>query len=111
MKTEETEFIVVLLTAPTNAEAVRLAEMLVAQRLAACVQVLPAMLSVYRWEGATHNDPEHLLLAKTQGALFAALEQAVRAVHSYTTPEIIALPIVAGSAPYLCWLGAATANE
>ena len=93
-----------MLTAPTREEALRLAELLVEQQLAACVQVLPEMLSVYHWDGAMQRDAEHLIIAKTTRERFAQLEQAVRAVHSYATPEIIALPVVAGSAPYLQWL-------
>jgi periplasmic divalent cation tolerance protein len=105
------EAVVVFITAPTRAEAVMLAEMLVEKRLAACVQVLPEMLSVYHWDDAVQRDPEYLLLVKTKRERFAELEQAVRAVHSYTTPEIIALPIVAGSAPYLEWLAASLGSQ
>jgi periplasmic divalent cation tolerance protein len=96
--------IVVLLTAPSREEAARLAEMLVGARLAACVQILPEMESVYRWEGAIQREPEHLLLVKTTVGRFDALEREVRALHSYTTPEIIALPVAEASAPYLEWL-------
>jgi periplasmic divalent cation tolerance protein len=100
----QTEAIVVFITAPTREEAIKLAEMLVNERLAACVQVLPEMLSLYHWEGAIQRDPEHLILCKTMRGRFAELEQAVRAAHSYTTPQIVALPIVAGSELYLGWL-------
>jgi periplasmic divalent cation tolerance protein len=96
--------IVVLLTAPSREEAARLAEMLVGARLAACVQIMPEMESVYRWDGAVRREPEHLLLAKTTVGHFAALEREVRALHSYETPEIIALPVSETSAPYLEWL-------
>ncbi len=99
-----TESCAVFVTAPTRLEAINLAEMLVAKRLAACVQVLPEMLSIYQWDGATQRAAEHLIICKTTRERFAELEQTVRAAHSYTTPEIIALPIVAGSAPYLAWL-------
>jgi periplasmic divalent cation tolerance protein len=98
------EPVVVLMTAGSRDEAVRLAEMLVGSRLAACVQILPKMESVYWWEGAIERAPEHLLLAKTTLDNFARLEQEVRALHSYETPEIIALPVNASSAPYLEWL-------
>lgn len=96
--------IMVLLTAGSREEAVRLAEMLVGARLAACVQILPEMESVYRWQDEVRRGPEILLLAKTTEARFALLEREVRALHSYETPEIIALPIIAASAPYLEWL-------
>lgn len=96
--------IMVMLTAGSREEAARLAEMLVGARLAACVQILPEMESVYHWKGEVRRDPEFLLLAKTAEARFTLLEREVRALHSYETPEIIALPITAASAPYLEWL-------
>jgi periplasmic divalent cation tolerance protein len=98
--------ITVMMTAGSREEAVRLAEMLVGARLAACVQILPEMESVYHWQGEVRRDPEVLLLAKTTQARFPLLEREVRALHSYETPEIIALPVTAVSAPYLEWLTA-----
>ncbi len=98
--------IVVLLTTPNREEAARLAEMLVGSQLAACVQIMPEMESVYRWKGAVQREPEHLLLIKTTENCFPELEQQVRALHSYETPEIIALPVSAISLPYLEWLTA-----
>jgi len=96
--------VVVLMTAASREEAVRIAQMLVGARLAACVQVMPEMESIYRWEGEVRRAPEVLLLAKTTVACFAELEREVRALHSYETPEIIALPINSVSIPYLEWL-------
>src|SRR5919199_6762276 len=101
-----TDAIVVLMTAGSREEAARLADILVVARLAACVQILPEIESVYHWKGNVERAPEILLLAKTTQANFTALEAAVRALHSYETPEIIALPITAASAPYLEWLTA-----
>ncbi|MFL6229933.1 MAG: divalent-cation tolerance protein CutA [Pyrinomonadaceae bacterium] len=98
--------VVVLITAPNREEAARLAEMLVGARLAACVQILPQMESVYWWDGAVRREPEHLLLVKTTAGRFAALEREVRPLHSYETPEIVALPVTQVSAPYLEWLTA-----
>ncbi len=92
------------MTAADGAEAGRLAEMLVEKRLAACVQILPQIESVYRWQGRIERQPEVLLLVKTTRAKFADLEREVRAVHSYETPEIVAVPMTAGSIPYLQWL-------
>jgi periplasmic divalent cation tolerance protein len=103
--------VVVLLTAAGGDEAARLAEMLVGSRLAACVQILPAMESVYRWEGEVRREPEVLLLAKTTAGRFPALEREVRALHSYETPEIVALPVAAISGPYLEWLVGSVAAE
>jgi periplasmic divalent cation tolerance protein len=96
--------ILVFMTAANGEEATRLAEMLIGAHLAACVQILPEMESVYRWEGKIERQSEILLLAKTTAGKFADLEREVRALHSYDTPEIIAVPILAGSTPYLEWL-------
>lgn len=100
--------VVVLLTAQNREEAIRLADMMVGAHLAACVQILPEMESVYHWQGAIERQTEVLLLAKTTKRRFPELEREVRALHSYDVPEIIALPIIAGSAPYLKWLSEET---
>src|SRR5260370_23270914 len=92
------------MTAANGPEASRLAEMLVSARVAACVQILPEMESVYHWQGAIEREREVLLLAKTTRARFDDLEREVRALHSYKVPEIIALPVVTGSEAYLDWL-------
>jgi len=102
------EPIVVFMTAANGEEATRLAEMLVGAHLAACVQILPEMESVYRWQGKIERQSEVLLIAKTTKAKFDELEREVRALHSYDTPEIIAVPVITGSAPYLDWLNSAT---
>ena len=99
------EPIVVFITAPTREEAARLAELLVGARLAACVQILPEMESVYRWEGKIERQAEFLILVKTTHDKFAQLEREVRAIHSYETPEIVAIPVSEISEPYLKWLG------
>jgi periplasmic divalent cation tolerance protein len=99
-----TEPIVVLMTAPSSEEAERIAEILVSEKLAACVQILPRMQSVYIWKDEVQREFEVLILAKTTRNNFAELERRVRATHSYETPEIIALPIVMGSESYLGWL-------
>ncbi|HEX7771920.1 MAG TPA: divalent-cation tolerance protein CutA, partial [Pyrinomonadaceae bacterium] len=100
--------IVVFMTAANGEEATRLADMLVGAHLAACVQILPEMESVYRWQGKIERQSEVLLLAKTTRAKFDDLEREVCALHSYNTPEIIAVPVLAGSGPYLDWLKQAT---
>ena len=102
------EAIIVFMTASNGEEAARLADMLVGAHLAACVQILPEMDSVYRWQGKIERAPEILLIAKTTSSQFEELEREVRALHSYDTPEIIAVPVVAGSAAYLEWLRQAT---
>ena len=103
--------IVVLLTAANRDEARSLAEMLVEQRLAACVQIMPEMESVYRWQGKIERQAEVLLIAKTVSGRFAKLEAEVRAVHSYETPEIVAFPLTEGSRPYLDWLSSSVAKD
>jgi len=104
MMAEQSDAILVLLTAGSREEAVRLADIIVVARLAACVQILPEIESVYHWQGNIERAPEILLLAKTTLPNFPALEAAVRSLHTYETPEIIAIPITAASAPYLEWL-------
>lgn len=104
MGDNSSEPIVVLMTAANREEASRIAEMLVAARLAACVQILPEMHSVYRWQGEVARESEVMLLAKTTLDRFDELDLAVREHHSYETPEIIALPVIAVSEPYLAWL-------
>jgi len=98
--------IVVFLTAPNGEEATRLADLLIGAHLAACVQILPEMESVYRWQGNIERQSEILLIVKTTAAKFADLEKEVRVLHSYETPEIVAIPLAAVSTPYLQWLTA-----
>ena len=96
---------VVLVTCGTLAEGRRIAKAVVAKRLAACVNiVLSPAESVYRWKGKVERAREYLLLIKSTANLLAALEREVKRLHSYATPEFIALPIVAGSREYLSWL-------
>ncbi|MFN3680271.1 divalent-cation tolerance protein CutA [Thermosynechococcus sp.] len=97
------EYCVVMVTTATEAEALSLADQLVAEHLAACVQILP-IRSIYRWQGTVHRDPEWQLLIKTRIALFEEVRDRLVALHSYEVPEIIALPIVAGSSAYLNWV-------
>lgn len=96
--------LVVMTTAETPADGERLAKLLVEAELAACVQILPQITSVYRWQGKVEQAVETLLLIKTTRAAYAELEEAVKQNHSYQTPEIIALPIEVGSSEYLNWL-------
>ena len=96
--------IIVFLTAGSVDEANRLADMLVDKRLAACVQIMREMNSVFRWQGKVETQPEVLLIAKTLSSKFAEIEREVVKLHSYETPEIVAIPLSAGSGPYLEWL-------
>ena len=105
------EPIVVLMTAANREEADRIAEMLVSTRLAGCVQILPEIQSIYRWHGEVARESEVLLLAKTTRGRFDELDRAVREVHSYETPEIVAVPVNAISQSYLKWLQSAVVSD
>jgi periplasmic divalent cation tolerance protein len=100
------EAIVVLTTVDKQEEGERLARLLVDRELAACVQILPTMVSIYRWQGNIEKADEVLLLIKTTREVYPRLEAAIKENHSYQTPEIVALPIEAGSSEYLSWLAA-----
>ena len=102
--------LVVLVTAGSADEAAAIARALVEERLAACANVVPGIRSIYRWEGAVHDDAEVLLVVKTRADRFEALARRVGELHSYDVPEVIALPVVAGSARYLAWLDEAIAG-
>lgn len=97
--------LVVLCTCENHEQAVKIAEALVEVRLAACVNVLPPLESIYRWQGQIERAEEVLLLIKTTQARFPELRERIQQLHSYEVPEIIAFPIVAGSEKYLAWLG------
>jgi len=98
------EPLVVLITAGSQEEAERIAQSLVAEMLAACVNVVPGVTSIYRWEGEVQRDQEWLLVAKSRRDVLDRLIERVQEIHSYDVPEIIALPLAGGSEPYLRWL-------
>jgi periplasmic divalent cation tolerance protein len=96
---------VVLVTCSSEEEASRIARALVTERLAACVNILDSPVrSIYRWKGRVQTAVEHLLVIKTRRARLTALEAAVKRLHSYDTPEVIAVPVTEGSRRYLAWL-------
>jgi periplasmic divalent cation tolerance protein len=97
-------YVQVLTTTGSEAEAERLSRMLVERRLAACVQVIGPIASRYRWQGQIEEDREWQCLAKTEAARYREVEAAIRDLHSYEEPEIIALPISDGSEGYLGWI-------
>jgi periplasmic divalent cation tolerance protein len=99
-----TDKIVVLVTAASLKEARKIAQALVKARLAACVNVVPAVESIYRWQGKIESSRERLLVIKTAREVLHEVEGQIRKLHSYTNPEIICLPIVDGSREYLDWL-------
>jgi periplasmic divalent cation tolerance protein len=95
---------VVLTTCATPEEAAQLGRTLVEERLAACATLIPAVQSIYRWQGQVESATETLLLLKTGAGQIAALEARLDALHSYQTPEFLVLPVESGSHPYLEWL-------
>ena len=101
-----TDKIVVLNTCAHQDEAERLARLLIDQRLAACVSIVPRLRSFYRWKGAVESAEEYLLIIKSSRPLFDQLKAVLEKANTYEVPEILALPVVAGSAPYLDWLDA-----
>ena len=103
------ENIVVFITASGEDEAASIARALVEGRFAACVNIVRNLRSIYSWQGKVEDELEVLMIVKTQKKLFNSLAQKVRELHSYTVPEIIALPIVDGSEDYLKWLKDVTA--
>jgi periplasmic divalent cation tolerance protein len=101
---ERSDVRVVLVTASSDEEATKIARGLVERRLAACVNVVPGVRSIYRWQGEVKEDRELLLVVKTREDLLGAVTDAVKSLHSYTVPETIALPVVGGAGPYLAWV-------
>jgi periplasmic divalent cation tolerance protein len=101
-------FVLVLTTLPDDADAAAFAQNLVEDRLAACVNLLPLMESVYRWEGRIDRGSERQLLIKTARDRVPALWDRIRALHPYDVPEFVVLPIIDGSDAYLKWLGDST---
>jgi periplasmic divalent cation tolerance protein len=102
------EEIAVFITSPTEDEAARVAVALVEEKLAACVNIIRNIRSIYTWQGKVEDGAEVLMIAKTQRGLFNSLKDRVKELHSYDLPEIIALPIVEGSEDYLAWIREAT---
>ncbi len=102
------DYCVLLVTVPDREAGQRIAEAVVEERLAACVNRVPGLSSIYRWQGRVERAAEELLLIKTRRALTDAATERIRALHPYSVPEIIALPIVAGSQAYLDWIGQET---
>lgn len=102
------ENIVVFITAPNEEAAAEIARALVGQKLAACVNIVRNIRSIYSWQGKVEDDTEVLMIAKTQKKLFTALSEKVKELHSYDVPEVIAVPILKGSDDYLEWIKAST---
>lgn len=102
------EFVIVLTTFPVDRDVEQLAATLVSERLAACVNVLPPMRSIYRWEGAVESADERQIVIKTVADRLPDLEARLLQLHPYDVPEFLVLPIAHGTAAYLSWLTAST---
>ncbi|MBM6403337.1 divalent-cation tolerance protein CutA [Phycicoccus sp. CSK15P-2] len=112
MADDGTDVIEVRCTTPDRASALRLARLLVDERLAACVQVIPGVTSVYRWEDEVEQDDEYLILAKSTSQLFEPIRRRIVTEHPYDTPEVLAVAVTAGDVGYTRWLhGAVSPNE
>ena len=104
---KKTDRIVVLITAGSEEEAHKIAELLVNEKKAACVNIVPVVDSLFWWEGKIESARESLLLVKTKASLFPEIVELVKRTHSYEVPEIIAMPIISGSEDYVKWLDTA----
>ena len=107
----DAQVVVVLVTASGDEEARRIGRALVDERLAACVNVVGPITSIFRWQGRVQEEGEHLLVVKARRADVERLATRVRALHSYEVPEVLALDVVGGAAPYLAWLRDSTARD
>lgn len=106
-----TDRLLVLSTVASAEDAERLARAVVERRLAACVNVVPGVVSFYRWKDAVQKDEERLLVMKTRADRFPALRAAIEELHPYEVPEVLAFSVADGASPYLRWLDASVAEE
>ncbi len=106
---ELSKYGIVLVTAPSREVADAIATTLVKEKLAACISLMP-ITSIYIWDDQLHQDSEFQLIIKTQLARFETLEARILALHPYDVPEIIAVPLIAGTQPYLSWIAAQTVS-
>jgi len=101
------DFLLVVCTCPTHSAATGIATALLEERIAACVNQVPGIKSMYRWEGRVKQDDEVLLLIKTTSQMFPRLEETISKLHPYELPEIIGVPLSAGTDAYLNWIKSA----
>ncbi len=101
----------VLVTTGSDQQAVSIARVLVGERLAACVNIVGPVRSIYRWRDAVEDDREYLLIIKTRAALYVKVERRVRELHTYEVPEVLALNVDRGSPPYVKWLLESTGSR
>ncbi len=106
-----TEYIIVYITASNEEEAEKIAKVILDAKLAACVNIVRNVRSIYRWQGKIEDEGEVLMIAKSRRGLFGRLCDAVKKLHSYSVPEVIAMPVIEGSEDYLTWLERETSQE
>lgn len=104
----ELNYILVYITVPSQEIGLKIANMLTKEKLAACVNIVPGISSIYSWQGVVEQDEELLLIIKTKNNHFDRLAIAVKKIHPYKVPEIIAVPIIGGSSEYLAWIDTET---
>lgn len=107
----DTKFIIIFVTVPSRDIGEKIAGVLVERRLAACANLIPAVHSIFAWQGKIEHEEELLMVIKSRAALFQKLEAAVRELHPYEVPEVIALPILLGSQGYLDWIDRETSPD
>jgi len=105
------KYLIVFVTAPTTDDGRKIAQTLVREKLAACVNILPGIISIYTWEGETCEDHEVLLIIKTRADLFETLSATVQEIHPYDVPEVIAMPLSTGAGDYLHWIDQVTQGK
>lgn len=111
MSKSRNNVLIVLMTAPNRKEATRIARSLVMERLAACVNIVPEVTSIFHWEGRVQKGREVLLILKTTSRRYPALEKTIRSIHSYQVPEIVAVPVERGLDQYLEWVREETTSN
>jgi periplasmic divalent cation tolerance protein len=111
MRNSDAQILVVLVTTPSRREAVRIGDAVVKQKLAACANVLSSVTSIFRWKGRIEKSREALLIMKTTPRRYAALANAVRSMHPYEVPEVIALKVTKGLPRYIAWVHHETAID
>jgi periplasmic divalent cation tolerance protein len=109
--TKSLDVIAVLVTCPNRQVGEKIGSALIEERLAACVNVVPGLISIYRWQEKLCRDREVLLVVKTRRTRFAQLARRVKSLHPYSVPEILAIPLVRGDSAYLAWVRESTRDE
>ncbi len=111
MRKSAGKVLIVLVTASSRREAAKIGRAVVKKKVAACVNIIPSLISIFRWQGKVQSSSEVLLVVKTSGRRYAALERLIRSMHSYELPEIIALNVERGLSQYIAWVEQETTSN